>query len=410
MPCWCRSSDPQPVRSTWPRSLAGPRALLGLQPDRWPRWSSPPTRRRCSPTAATGPRAESPVARQRHRAGQRIPTGRVRSTTSTGWPRRKWRKGRAWVGLVDGRRGWGPGRPRRALRHKLGAARRDAQGPTPTILDDRLGTSAPDLPQARRLRACRAARAAAAPPPKAGPRCAAAMASLGATHPTSSPPSTTSPGSSNLRRRRRSDYNPVFLAHLLNRPTDSATLFRRRRAKVERRAWAAALAAPDGVHAGRLRPPPPAAPRHACPRGCRAAGRPAPQSPLGFREQVASGVRRQSRSMNPRHAGQEPQSSDAETGVRARGDGPGTAWPAMCAPFLRVVRPGHRGRHSPVSGRITGGHQSTRSCRPERRKRPGYVGLRASRSSPGWNANGAMPHYRASPESPRRGSRATACC
>jgi Xaa-Pro aminopeptidase len=179
------------------------------------------------------------------------------------------------------------------------------------------------------------------------------------------------------------DYNPVFLAHLLV-GADGATLFVGA-GKVDA-ALAAALAA-DGValadYAGA------GAALAALPNDAVLLVDPR-RITLGFREQVAAGVR-VIESMNPSTLAKSRKSAAELAFVRAAMAQDGAAMCAFYAWFDQATAP-----HRPF-GAIT---EVTidEKLSAERRKRPGYVGL----SFPviaGWNANGAMPHYRASPAS-----------
>jgi Xaa-Pro aminopeptidase len=179
------------------------------------------------------------------------------------------------------------------------------------------------------------------------------------------------------------DYNPVFLAHLLI-DADGATLFVGA-GKVDAALQAAlqvdGIALADYAQAGAaLAALPPDAVLLVDPR----------RITLGFREQVAAGVR-VIESMNPSTLAKS-RKSDAELAfVREAMAQDGAAMCAFYAWFDKATaadRPFGPITEVTIDEKLSG----------ERRRRPGYVGL----SFPviaGWNANGAMPHYRASPES-----------
>jgi Xaa-Pro aminopeptidase len=226
-----------------------------------------------------------------------------------------------------------------------------------------------------------------APPHATQPRAAklahvrAAMGSLGATHHFVSTVDDIA-WITNLRGADV-DYNPVFLAHLLI-ATDKATLFVGA-GKVDA-TLQAALAA-DGIvladysAAGAVLA---ALPKDAVllvdPR----------RITLGFREQVADGVR-VIESMNPSTLAKSRKSADELAFVREAMAQDGAAMCAFYAWFDQATapeRPFGPVTEVTIDEKLSG----------ERRKRPGFIGL----SFPviaGWNANGAMPHYRASAES-----------
>ena len=234
----------------------------------------------------------------------------------------------------------------------------------------------PDLPQARVY----AHAAPHAPLPRTAKlaQVRAAMAAQGATHHFVSTVDDIA-WITNLRGADV-DYNPVFLAHLLV-SADAATLFVGA-GKVDA-ALRAALAA-DGVvladyaAAGAALA---ALPREAVllvdPR----------RITLGFRQQVADGVR-VVEAINPSTLAKSRKSADELAFVREAMAQDGAAMCAFYAWFDQATAP------SRPFGPIT---EVTidEKLSAERRKRPGFVGL----SFPviaGWNANGAMPHYRAS--------------
>ncbi|MEO5686984.1 MAG: aminopeptidase P family protein [Burkholderiaceae bacterium] len=179
------------------------------------------------------------------------------------------------------------------------------------------------------------------------------------------------------------EYNPVFLAHLLI-AADAATLFVGA-GKIDAALQAAladdAIVLADYAAAGAaLAALPASAVLLVDPR----------RITLGFREQVASGVR-VIEAMNPSTLAKS-RKSDAELAfVREAMAQDGAAMCAFYAWFDQATAPGRP--FGPVTEVIIDEKLSG-----ERRKRPGFVGL----SFPviaGWNANGAMPHYRATPES-----------
>ena len=179
------------------------------------------------------------------------------------------------------------------------------------------------------------------------------------------------------------EYNPVFLAHLLI-GADSATLFVGA-GKVDAALQAAlkndgivlADYAAAGAALGTLTKD---AVLLVDPR----------RITLGFREQVADSVR-VIEAMNPSTLAKS-RKSDAELAfVREAMAQDGAAMCAFYAWFDKATAPDRP--FGPVT-EVT----IDEKLSGERRKRPGYVGL----SFPviaGWNSNGAMPHYRASPES-----------
>ena len=187
------------------------------------------------------------------------------------------------------------------------------------------------------------------------------------------------------------DYNPVFLAHLLI-DQQKATLFVG--AGKIAPALQAALAA-DGIEladyakAG-------AALAALAPRNPEVIGSGARllvdprRITLGFREQVAEGVH-VVEAINPSTLAKSRKSAEELAFVREAMAQDGAAMCAFYAWFDQATAPARP--FGPVT-EIT----IDEKLSAERRKRPGFVGL----SFPviaGWNANGAMPHYRASPES-----------
>ena len=179
------------------------------------------------------------------------------------------------------------------------------------------------------------------------------------------------------------DYNPVFLAHLLV-ANDTATLFVGA-GKIDA-ALQAALAA-DGItvadYAGA------GAALATLPRDAVLLVDPR-RITLGFREQVADGVR-VVEAINPSTLAKSRKTAEELAFVREAMAQDGAAMCAFYAWFDKATspeRPFGAITEITIDEKLSG----------ERRKRPGFVGL----SFPviaGWNANGAMPHYRASPES-----------
>jgi Xaa-Pro aminopeptidase len=264
-----------------------------------------------------------------------------------------------------------------ALRARLAAAGITLKTDTDLLdaaWDDRAG-----LPQARIYEHA----APHAPLPRAAKlaQVRAAMATLGATHHFVSTVDDIA-WITNLRGADV-DYNPVFLAHLLL-SADAATLFVGA-GKIDA-ALQAALAA-DGVtladYAGAgaaLAALPAAATLLIDPR----------RVTLGFREQVADGVR-VIESINPSTLAKSRKSAEELAFVREAMAQDGAAMCAFYAWFDQAIAPGRP--FGPITEVTIDERLSA-----ERRKRPGFVGL----SFPviaGWNANGAMPHYRATPQS-----------
>jgi Xaa-Pro aminopeptidase len=179
------------------------------------------------------------------------------------------------------------------------------------------------------------------------------------------------------------DYNPVFLAHLLV-SADAATLFVGA-GKIDA-ALEAALAA-DGIALADYAAAAPAL--AALPRDAVLLVDPR-RITLGFREQVADGVR-VVEAINPSTLAKSRKSADELAFVREAMAQDGAAMCAFYAWFDQATAPARP--FGPVT-EVT----IDEKLSGERRKRPGFIGL----SFPviaGWNANGAMPHYRASPES-----------
>ena len=209
----------------------------------------------------------------------------------------------------------------------------------------------------------------------------AAMAALGATHHFVSTVDDIA-WITNLRGADV-DYNPVFLAHLLI-ARDGATLFVGA-GKIDA-ALQAALAA-DGVQLADYAAAGPAL--AALPNGAVLLVDPR-RITLGFREQVADGVR-VVEAINPSTLAKSRKTAEELAFIREAMAQDGAAMCAFYAWFDKataVDRPLGPVTEITIDEKLSG----------ERRKRPGFVGL----SFPviaGWNANGAMPHYRASAES-----------
>jgi len=240
--------------------------------------------------------------------------------------------------------------------------------------DDRAG-----LPQARVYEHA----APHAPQPRAAKlaQVRAAMAALGATHHFVS----TVDDIAWITNLRGADveYNPVFLAHLLIAP-DAATLFVGA-GKVDA-ALQAALAA-DGILLADYAQ---AGAALAGLRGDAVLLMDPRRITLGFREQVAAGVR-VVESINPSTLAKSRKSAQELAFVREAMAQDGAAMCAFYAWFDQATAPDRP--FGPVT-EIT----IAEKLSAERSKRPGFVGL----SFPviaGWNANGAMPHYRATPGS-----------
>jgi len=209
----------------------------------------------------------------------------------------------------------------------------------------------------------------------------AAMAALGATHHFVSTVDDIA-WITNLRGADV-DYNPVFLAHLLI-AKDGATLFTGA-GKIDA-ALQAALAA-DGVAVADYAAAGPAL--AALPKGAVLLVDPR-RITLGFREQVADGVR-VVEAINPSTLAKSRKTAEELAFIREAMAQDGAAMCAFYAWFDKATaadRPFGTITEITIDEKLSG----------ERRKRPGFVGL----SFPviaGWNANGAMPHYRATPES-----------
>jgi Xaa-Pro aminopeptidase len=175
------------------------------------------------------------------------------------------------------------------------------------------------------------------------------------------------------------DYNPVFLAHLLidaQAPRCSSA-----RARSTRR-WRAELAA-DGIALADYAAAAPRWPR--CRRAARAGSTRAASpgsAPAGARGACGG------RGHQPEHAAKS-RKSDAEAAfVREAMAEDGVAMCEFYAWFEAALARGERITELTIDERLSA----------ERAKMPGFVGLSFSTIA-GFNANGAMPHYRATPES-----------
>jgi Xaa-Pro aminopeptidase len=194
---------------------------------------------------------------------------------------------------------------------------------------------------------------------------------------TSSPPSTTSPGSSTCAAPTSATTRSSSPT-CSSRPTGDAL---HRRAKVDAR-LAATLAA-DGVRI---------APYEAA--GAALAALPEDATLLLDPKRVTLGTRERVRArvveaIQSEHARQEPQER-RRGGARAPGDGRGRRGDVR---VLRLVRGGAR---RPRAARLAHRADDRRKLTEARAKRPGYVGPSFATIA-AFNANGAMPHYRATP-------------
>ena len=237
----------------------------------------------------------------------------------------------------------------------------------------------PDLPQARVYEHA----APHAPQPRSGKlaQVLAAMARAGATHHFVSTVDDIA-WITNLRGADV-DYNPVFLAHLLL-DAQHATLFVGA-GKIDA-ALAASLAA-DGIALADYAAAAPAL--AALPADAVLLLDPR-RVTLGFREQVPAGVR-VIEQINPSTLAKSRKTAEEIAFVREAMAQDGAAMCAFYAWFEQAIAPSRP--FGPVTELTIDEKLSG-----ERRRRPGFVGL----SFPviaGWNANGAMPHYRASAES-----------
>ena len=172
-------------------------------------------------------------------------------------------------------------------------------------------------------------------------------------------------------------FNPVFLAHALLDASDATLFVADGKVNAELRATLSPTACTGAVRAGRRR-----ARRAARQRG--AADRPAPHHVQLARERERQG----DRSHQPQHAAEEPQERRRGR-ARARADGAGRR--GLCefyAWFEAALARGERLTELTVDEHLSAA----------RARRPGFVGL-SFNTIAGFNANGAMPHYRATPES-----------
>jgi Xaa-Pro aminopeptidase len=178
-------------------------------------------------------------------------------------------------------------------------------------------------------------------------------------------------------------YNPVFLAHLLIGP-GSATLFVGA-GKVDT-ALAARLAA-DGIAVDAYERAPAAL--AALPAEARLLVDPR-RVTLGLREAVAAGVA-VVEAINPSTLLKSRKTAEEAAFVRQAMEEDGAAMCAFYAWFEQALARGEALTELTIDEKLTA----------ERAKRPGFVGL-SFPTIAGFNANGAMPHYRATPESHAR--------
>lgn len=178
-------------------------------------------------------------------------------------------------------------------------------------------------------------------------------------------------------------YNPVFLAHLLIGP-GSATLFVGA-GKVDA-ALAARLAA-DGIAVDAYERAPAAL--AALPAEARLLVDPK-RVTLGLREAVAAGVA-VVEAINPSTLLKSRKTAEEAAFVRQAMEEDGAAMCAFYAWFEQALARGEAMTELTIDEKLTA----------ERAKRPGFVGL-SFPTIAGFNANGAMPHYRATPESHAR--------
>ncbi|WP_374674792.1 aminopeptidase P family protein [Ideonella sp.] len=178
-------------------------------------------------------------------------------------------------------------------------------------------------------------------------------------------------------------YNPVFLAHLLIGP-GSATLFVGA-GKVDT-ALAARLAA-DGIAVDAYERAPAAL--AALPADARLLVDPK-RVTLGLREAVAAGVA-VVEAINPSTLLKSRKTAEEAAFVRQAMEEDGAAMCAFYAWFEQALARGEAMTELTIDEKLTA----------ERAKRPGFVGL-SFPTIAGFNANGAMPHYRATPESHAR--------
>ncbi|MBP6900727.1 MAG: aminopeptidase P family protein [Burkholderiaceae bacterium] len=175
------------------------------------------------------------------------------------------------------------------------------------------------------------------------------------------------------------DYNPVFLAHLLL-AADALTLFVGA-GKVPA-ALQAELAA-DGITLADYGQA--AAALQALPSGSRLLVDPR-RITLGFRQQVPAGVQ-VIEAINPSVLFKSRKTEAEARFIRQAMEEDGAAMCAFYAEFEAALARGERWSELTIDERLSA----------QRAKRAGFVGLSFSTIA-GFNANGALPHYRATPE------------
>ena len=176
------------------------------------------------------------------------------------------------------------------------------------------------------------------------------------------------------------EYNPVFLAHLLIDNT-GATLF------VGGNKVPAALAAQLQAEGLKLADYAQAAPALAAlPPDSTLLVDPR-RITLGFRQQVPAGVR-VIEAINPSTLFKSRKGGTEARFIREAMEEDGAAMCAFYAAFEAAMARGERWSELTIDEKLSA----------ERAKRPGFVGLSFSTIA-GFNANGALPHYRALPES-----------
>ena len=176
------------------------------------------------------------------------------------------------------------------------------------------------------------------------------------------------------------EYNPVFLAHLLIDNT-GATLF------VGGNKVPAALATQLQAEGLKLADYAQAAPALAAlPAGSTLLVDPR-RITLGFRQQVPAGVR-VIEAINPSTLFKSRKGATEARFIREAMEEDGAAMCAFYAGFEAAMARGERWSELTIDEKLSA----------ERAKRPGFVGLSFSTIA-GFNANGALPHYRALPES-----------
>jgi Xaa-Pro aminopeptidase len=176
------------------------------------------------------------------------------------------------------------------------------------------------------------------------------------------------------------EYNPVFLAHLLIDAT-GATLF------VGGNKVPAALATQLQAEGLKLADYAQAAPALAAlPAGSTLLVDPR-RITLGFRQQVPAGVR-VIEAINPSTLFKSRKGATEARFIREAMEEDGAAMCAFYAGFEAALARGERWSELTIDEKLSA----------ERAKRPGFVGLSFSTIA-GFNANGALPHYRALPES-----------